>query len=612
MNLRHINTFIWLRYRLRLNQLKRGGVVNSVLAALVAFFCLIASCSLFVGGFFLGLFAFRSAPPVVRLLVWDGLIAAFLLSWMIGLMTELQRTDALSLDKFLHLPVSPVGAFVINYVSSLFSLSLILFVPGIIGLILGEAFADGPQMLLAVPLLAAFVLAVTGLTYQFQGWLATLMTNPRRRRTVIVTVTLSFILIGQLPNLINLVVRPWESKSVDHSAKYTERRNEINKAFADRRLSQEEFRRQIEEADKEFAANVQTQNEQDAAKLLRTTRIINTALPPIWLSLGSADLAEGAYLPAMLGGLGLTLVGTWSLWRSYRTTLRIYTGQDTRVSRKATAAAAPKPINSNKLRLIEWQLPRVPERVSAVAVAAFRSILRAPETKMALIVPFIFLLIFGSMYMSMKSLPPLFVRPLMAFGAIAMVLLAGVQLVANQFGYDRGGFRGYVLSPIPRRDILLGKNLAVAPLVFVLIIMALIVLECFCPLRIDHFLASFAQAVSMFLLFCLLANTVSIITPVPMAAGALKPTQVKLTPVLAQLALMFLFPIVYLPLLIPIGIEALLSELMGITVAPIALPLTIVMMVGVVFIYRRGITLLGQLLSNREQKILECVTSKSE
>ncbi len=611
MNWQHISTFIWLRYRLRVNQLKRGGIVNSILLALIAVTLVLAAIGLFIGGFSVGLFAFRSASPVVRLLVWDGFIGAFVISWMIGLMTELQRTDALSLDKFLHLPVSPVGAFIINYVSSLFSLSLVLFVPGMTGLILGEAFSDGPRMLLALPLLAAFILAVTGLTYQFQGWLASLMTNPRRRRTVIVMVTLSFVLIGQLPNLIN-IIRPWEIKTIDHSVKYTEQMNELNKALVQGQMSRAEFEQKSREASDQFQANIESAKEQDAEKLLQTARVINTALPPAWLALGSADLAEGKYLPGFLGGLGMALAGSWGLWRAYRTTLRIYTGQNQGGEKKAVAPAATEEAQPNGLRLIEWKLPGVSDRVAAVAVAAFRSFLRAPEAKMALILPVVLVLVFGSIFTSMKSPPPVAVRPLFAFGAIATVLLAAVQLVGNQFGYDRAGFRAYVLSPIHRRDILLGKNLAVAPFIFGLIGLALVGLECVCPMRIDHFLAAFAQATAMFLLFCLLANSVSILAPIPIAAGALQPSQVKFTQVLAHLVLMFLFPLAYGPLLLPLGIEVLLSELTGIKVLPIALPLMIGMTVGAAFVYRRGMNALGQLLTNREQKILEAVTSKLE
>jgi ABC-2 type transport system permease protein len=612
VNWQHISTFIWLRYRLRVNQLRRGGIANSILLGFITVFCFIAAIGLFVGGFFLGLFAFHTSPPVVRLIVWDGLIAAFLFGWMIGLMTELQRSDALSLDKFLHLPVSPVGAFLINYVSSLFSLSLIMFVPGMVGLILGEAFADGPQMLLALPLLAAFILAVTGLTNQFQGWLASMMTNPRRRRTVIVMVTMSFILIGQLPNLIN-VIRPWESKSVNDSVKYTDRMNELNKSFTSGQISQADHQRQTAEATKEYQENIRISGERDSAQLLRNARIISTALPPAWLALGSADLAEGTYVSGFLGGIGFALVGVFSLWRSYRTTLRIYTGHDQRGSRKPATPSAPKKTEKfDGLRLIEWRLPWVPDRVAAVAVGAFRSFLRAPEAKMVLILPFVMVLVFASVFMSIKTPPPIMVRPLLAFGVIVVVFMSAIQLVGNQFGYDRGGFRAYVLSPIPRRDILLGKNLAVAPFAFGLVSVGLIGLECLCPLRIDHFLAAFAQAAAMFMLFCLLANTVSILTPIPIAAGALQPKQVKLTPILAHLALVFLFPIIYAPLLIPLGIEALVSELTGIEIIPIALPLMVGMLIAAAFVYRWGMNLLGQFLTRREQRILEIVTSKTE
>ena len=38
-----------------------------------------------------------------------------------------------------------------------------------------------------------------------------------------------------------------------------------------------------------------------------------------------------------------------------------------------------------------------------------------------------------------------------------------VQFFANQFGFDRDGFRVLILSPVQRRLILLGKNLACLP-----------------------------------------------------------------------------------------------------------------------------------------------------
>ena len=69
----------------------------------------------------------RACAP---LFAWDALVFAFLFFWLIGLITELQRSDSLALSKFLHLPVSASGAFLINYFGSLLRLSLIVFVPG--------------------------------------------------------------------------------------------------------------------------------------------------------------------------------------------------------------------------------------------------------------------------------------------------------------------------------------------------------------------------------------------------------------------------------------------------------------------------------------------------
>src|SRR5205807_5013346 len=89
--------------------------------------------------------------------------------------------------------------------------------PGMIALCLALAIVKGPALLLQFPLLAAFVFMATAVTYQFQGWLASLMVNKRRRRTVIVVVTMVFVLLLQLPNLVN-IMRPWEGLHEDQAA----------------------------------------------------------------------------------------------------------------------------------------------------------------------------------------------------------------------------------------------------------------------------------------------------------------------------------------------------------------------------------------------------------
>ncbi len=177
MNQQHLRAFFWLRWRLFVNQIKRGGIANGIILALLAAASVVSALVMFVSFFLVGLLLLPDASSMVILYVSDGLVVVFLFFWAIGIMTELQRSEALALDKFLHLPVSLTGAFFINYLSSLLSFTMLLFLPAMVGLGLGLVISRGPLMLLLFPLGAAFVLMLTALTYQLQGWLASLMAN---------------------------------------------------------------------------------------------------------------------------------------------------------------------------------------------------------------------------------------------------------------------------------------------------------------------------------------------------------------------------------------------------------------------------------------------------
>ncbi len=610
MNPAHLRAFVWLRWRLRVNQLKKGGAVNAFLLVILAVGAVVLAVGMFVGGLAGGFFGMPQAGPVGRLIVWDAVVVAFLFTWMIGLLTELQRTDVLTLDKFLHLPVSPSGVFLVNYLSSLVTLSTVLFVPAMLGLILGEVLAGQVAMLLAVFPVAAFVLAVTGVTNLFQGWLATLMSNPRRRRTVIVFLTLGFILVTQLPNLLNLArigatggpdeVETWRKFEQTAAAK----------ALKDGKLTPDEYTRRSHKIDRETQERHNAAEQRTWQEVGRTAQLLNAVLPPGWLPLGAAALPDGFVVPALLGTLGLVAIGGLSLWRSYRSVVRFYTGQAGGGERRAKAEPAAK---SDRVPMVEWRLPGVSEHAAAVAVAGLRSLTRAPEAKMMLVAPVIAVVVFGGLLATNAAAdPPGPVRPLMALGGAAMVLLMGGQLVGNQFGYDRAGFRAFVLSPVPRREILLGKNLAVAPLTLSLAAMVAVLVGVAFPMRPDHYAAVAALLIAMFLVYCLLANALSIAAPIPMAPGALKPSSTRLVPVLLQMLFLFVFPLAMLPALAPVGIEALLAELGVLRGWPVALPLALVVLSATVFAYRKVLTWEGDWLAAREQAILEVVTSKAE
>ena len=61
----------------------------------------------------------------------------------------------------------------------------------------------------------------------------------------------------------------------------------------------------------------------------RTARLVNLVVPVGWLPLGVMSAAEGRVVPSLLGLLGMTLIGTASLWKAYRSTIGQYQGQST-------------------------------------------------------------------------------------------------------------------------------------------------------------------------------------------------------------------------------------------------------------------------------------------
>ncbi len=631
MNWHHFRAILWLRWRLGANQLKRGGIANVVILAILAALVIVLSVVLFVSFLAVGLFAIPKASPPVLMYVWDGLVVAMLIFWTIGLLAELQRMEALSLEKFLHLPVSPTGAFVINYLSSLVSLTMIVFLPAMLGLSLGLVFGRGPAMLLLLPLLAAFLLMVTAITYQFQSWLASLMVNKRRRRTIIVLVTAAFILIFQLPNLLNIL---GPQRQVEYFQRLSEEKADLDRLRSSGAISETEYRQRLEEFNRDFTDRTKGLGGQ-IQNVERTARFLNLILPPGWLPLGALALAEGNVLPALLGTLALTMIGTASLWRSYRTTMRLYTGRFTSGKRRPVAVApaaktkeAPALGKGSPGGLLEKQLPWLSERASAIALGGFRSLLRAPEAKMMLLSPIILVVIFGAMFLR-KPMTPIqgpqggvaattaafteAARPLLSFGAMAMILLNMVQIIGNQFGFDRNGFRVFVLCPARRSDILLGKNLAVAPLALGLGMIVVVLLQIVNPMRLDYFLAALPQFISMYLLFCLLANCLAILAPMPIASGSLRPTNMKVIPMLLHSVFVFvLFPLILGPALLPLAVEFLLEKLELVKRVPICLILSLLECVGVVYVYRLVLTAEGRWLQAREQKILETVTTKGE
>lgn len=615
MNWQHFQAFVWLRWRMMVNQWRRAGAFNAVLMMVIAVGAVVVAVPLLIGSFAMGVNAIPKGTPMHLLYVWDGLIVAFLFTWMIGLITELQRSEPLSLSKFLHLPVSVKSAFLINYFSSLLRLSLIFFVPMMLGYSLALVFVKGAMLLTVLPALAAFLLMVTALTYQFQGWLSSLMSNPRRRRLVVVAVTVIFVLGAQLPSLLSSNVAPFLTSQAEQLRQLTKEMDELNRAFQANEVDGKEFTRRLEELVDDVELATKQADSELPEQVEGSALLANLVLPIGWLPLGVKGAAEGRLIPALLGILGMTLIGSASLWRAYRTTVGVYQGQATARGSQPSSRVASTPAGLGKTRtlLLERRIPGLSEPVTAIALGGLRSLLCSPEAKMMLLSPLIMAVIFGTMLLRRSGLQNVsdWIRPLFGVGAMFVVLFGVLQLMSNQFGFDRGGFRIFVLSAASRRDILLGKNLAFAPFVAGMALVLLVAVQVFVPMRVDHFLAMFPQFVSMFLLFCLLTNLLSIYAPIYITAGALRHSKPKMSVVLSQLlTFVILFPLTQVLTLLPLGIEVLIKSQGWIPQVPVYLILSLLQCALVVLIYRLLLSWQGGLFQSREQQIVEIVTNR--
>jgi ABC-2 type transport system permease protein len=616
VNWEHLKTYIWLRWRLSINQVRRSGALGAIIAAILTALRALGGIITFIIGLLVGVLALRQAEPWIVMAVWDGVVAGFIFFWLIGLMAELQQTELLSLDNFMHLPVSPSGAFLINYVGSSIGLSLILFLPAMIGLVIGLTLSRGIVMLLLFPLIAAFFLMVTAITYQFRGWLASMMTNPRRRRTIIAVVSLLFILVFQIPNLLT-------NFSPGARAKRHERQEASNefaalkKEFDAGRITKEEF----EKRNSAKLAAWKSDRKREEEKNHEIFWSVNMVAPPGWLPYGAAAAAQGRSLPALAGIAGMGLIGIASLRRSYRTTLRMYMGDFNtgRARRKSKIKVAPE--NSSKINarirgqasFLEKRLPWISEQASASALMCFRSLMRAPEVKMMLLTPVFVLIVFSGMLAGRGGNVSVLVRPLIALGMAAFILIFGMTgFLGNQFAFDRSGFRAFVLSCAPRREILLGKNLALLPLALLWMVFIIGVSQWKNPMRPDHLAAVLLQTIPMYLLFCLTGNMLSILSPIALKTGSGQPASHQGIRVLFQIVFMLIVPVLIGFTLIPLGVEALFTLMKWAVWFPAFLVLGIIQVAVMLWLYRVVLNWQGGLLQRHEQKILEIISLKAE
>jgi hypothetical protein len=607
VNWDQLKTIIWLRSRLTRNQWARSKGIGAVLAALAAVGVFMMGGVSFFGALLGGIYALGDAKPFVVWVVWCCLTAGFLFFWVIGLLSELQRSETIDLQRLMHLPVVLGQIFVINYLASHLAASVVIFVPAMMGLTLGLAISRGPAMLLLAPLALGMVFMITAWTYCLRGWLASLMSNPRKRRTVTVAIMFAFILLGQGPNLyFNVIRRADRPAAVATSEK---------KSGADSDLSRSNH--PASGAVPEQAQSNPNKPSPAAQKQFDQFRSVQKYIPPLWLPIGAEGLADGQTLPALLGTVGCVAIGALGLRRAYRSTLRFYRGDSggkvtPQIQQTRTPSAAPALAKAGR-RFLELQLPGVPEQAAALALATFRSLLRAPEVKLAWGTSFVVTLILGATFLFRSNTKiPEPMKPFAATGAVVFSVFMLVQFFSNQFGLDRDGFRALMLSPVERRLILLGKNLACLPVGVGFGVMLLILIALKLHLSPIVFVAALLQMVAVLLLAGLVGNVLSILVPYRVQAGSMKPTKMPGLAMMVMMMCHIFFPIAMAPAFLPPLAEFLWRSFGLPPLVPVNLILSIALAAVLVLVYWQTLGPLGRLLQRRETQILGIVTVEVE
>ena len=420
-------TLIWLKWRLLRNSLRSSkAVVNkiaSVLGMLIAFaFSLVVAVVL-------GFVAYVVSQPesLARMLrgspsdITAAASAEFIFFSIFGFMYLMWATLPLSLGggkqfdagKLLLYPITLRKLFTVDFISEFTTLHSVIAVPAIIAIAIGAGLGTGN---LAATLIAAVPIALFGVA--LSKWLGTIMGSLLRRKrargeTVIALIGAIAGLGGALAGQIApILFRHAESI---HSLRWTP--------------------------------------PGAAASLI--------------VASGNADnLTYGAAF-ATLSAYGVALICF-----TYVIARRAALGFEGRRKRKAEIETRTDvPLYGG------WKLPLLPPDLSAVVEKELRYAMRNAQMRMMAIMPLILIairLVNSQRMQSGLRRGPRAASEFMTYGAgllatggVLYVFLILAGITCNSFAFEEGGMRTLILSPIDRRKILLGKNIAITLLAVV-------------------------------------------------------------------------------------------------------------------------------------------------
>jgi len=487
MNVKRLQAIFLMRRQLNRNAMRNTSRFVAIFSAGLRTFIVAITLGVSIIFFMLGLSLNLLEDEVDSNAEFFGffiisILSIFFLSfWALGLLTELQRSDSISYRNLAHLPIPLREVFLFNYLASHDSRSCILFFVSSTSFILGLMLPYGVRMALVIILIVLMIMSITSWTFAFRSWISCLMGNKRKRAQAMMWGTWVIGIIASLPFVFMMLHDP-SGQELSLA--------ELNSAEAqfmleeDRFLSREreETRASYEQRRMVILRYLAALKENEAAvernvKLDQISVIGEILIPFAWPAATSMRIAsefQGTYVRALAYAMCFIGICVLGLRRAYRIMQSEYMmPRSGGIVHRSARPTASRPIVMIRGNWLKRKIPGLSDAASAVTWGTMRRLSRIPQIKLGFLGMIILLGFIGLSSLRLWSdsenwdfLSNEYVS-FIPVGAVMASSFAFGSLRYNIFGIDGKGFGSLALSNISRRDILLGKNLALLPLFFV-------------------------------------------------------------------------------------------------------------------------------------------------
>lgn len=560
-----IIAILWLKIRLFKNQNRLLRKVSISISLIVIMFTLLGAVFAGLLGYFLGSLSLHLIDypgAFTILLIVDFIIFVFVVYRFSTFASEIQHSNIVDMKKMLYLPlVSLRSVYFLNFSLTLFAPVFVIFHVALLGFLAGLSEVFGPRMFLGILLVFAFYLMISSWLHYFQGALANLMENKKRKRLISVLASLFIVLLIQIPNLMNMAMKYLHSKNL------------------------------IEKPSTHYVQQV----------LL----IGNSLLPLGWLASGLKSLAEEEFWLFSFCLAGMGLVAYAGIHAGYKTTIRYYLGSGGKPKGKKIVPKASK--QKAMLSFLNRQVPFVSEDTGSLALVELLNYFRHPKIRSQLLL----LSMFGVFLCAMQRNNPLGSELSLAVFFLFQVSMVGGYLLSC-FGTDVESFRGLLLLPTDRGKILLAKNLSMLPFSIAVHILPALVYLFWGRMTVPLALIWLMSILQMHIWICIVGNCFSIFFPYRINMNMMKQTSRGGRSFFSGVLSLFSLPFLFIPVAVSLSIDPAIEHvfgykgvIMGPTVAAIFLAISFsiyrhFLPKQAVALGRKETSILAQLLGDKE------------